>query len=244
LGVTSIRARRRGFTLPLTLALAFSIMSVAAALTAAVTVRAKAAHQRDADVFAAITLESAVQAALLGLEKDGVPQTDRWAARQALNGRTVQLTFLAVRYKPDVNGDPPQVLAGAILDRALSAKAVAALASPAAPLERTQFVRIRDFITAAGATGGQQEDCLRALLTLDRGGPLEPPPRRTALAPEHIPLVPGDVVEVRATIASDRYQDVLWQRLRFGGGKGQAWHIHDWRRLRLAPGASLCAPPG
>jgi hypothetical protein len=68
-------------------------------------------------------------------------------------------------------------------------------------------------------------------------------PPATALSPEILPLAPGDVVEVRAALRTDRYSDILWQRLRYTGTPGQPWHIHDWRRLRLAPGAVLCKPP-
>ncbi|MDQ0465748.1 hypothetical protein QO010_003540 [Caulobacter ginsengisoli] len=241
--MTGASTRFRGFTLPLTLALAFSIMAVASGLTGMVTVRAKAARQRDNDVYARITLESAVQAGLARLEAAGVPQTDRWESVESLNGRTVRLTFMAVRYSADINDDPPETVVAAIPNPALQAMAVKALTTPGDPPSRAHFMRLRDFLTAAGAQGSA-EDCLRGLLTLGRqtGAP-DPRPARTALRPEAVALLPGDTVVVRAALGSAKYQDVLWERVRFTGQKGVAWHIHDWRQLRLAPDAHLCPPP-
>lgn len=233
----------RGFTLPLTLVLAFSIMAIAAGLTGMVTVRAKAARQQDNDVFARITLESAVQAALADLEKDGVPQIDRWQAQQTLNGRTVQITFMAARYEADINDDPPETVAAATPDLALRAMIARALAPAGDPPARPGYQRMRDFLAAAGAKG-QAEDCLRGLLTLGRLTPSpDARPPRSALLPETTALLPGDTVIVRAALGSSRYQDVLWERVRYSGRKGVAWRIHDWRMLRLAPDARLCPPP-
>lgn len=241
--MTVVRKRFRGFTLPLTLALAFAIMSTAAGLTGLVTVKAKAARQKDADLFALITLESATQAALTALEKDGVPQAPRWDGTETLNSRRVELTFLAVAYKPDARQDPAATLAAGIAQPDLRDRTVRALASPDPKVERASFGRLGDFLKATEASPSE-EDCLRALLTFGRQGPEPTPlPPETALRPEVLPLAPGDVVEVRATIRSDRYSDVLWQRVRYSGTPGQPWHIHDWRRLRLSPGAVLCKPP-
>jgi hypothetical protein len=225
------------------MALAFGIMAIAAGLTGMVTVRAKAARQRDADVFARITLESAVQAGLADLEKAGAPQADRWESAKSLNGRTVRLTFMAVRFEADINDDPPETVTAAIANPALRARVSQAMTKPGDPPTRVGFQRMRDFVTAVGVTG-QDEDCLRALLTLGRqtGAP-DPRPARTALTPDAVALLPGDTVVVRATLGSAKYQDVLWQRVRYTGQKGVAWRIHDWRQLRLAPDARLCPPP-
>ncbi|WGM40233.1 hypothetical protein [Caulobacter sp. NIBR1757] len=237
------RARLRGFTLPLTLALAFAIMSMAAGLTGLVTVKAKAARQKDADLFALITLESATQAGLARLEKDGAPQTPRWEDSERLNNRQVDLTFLAVAYKPDAGRDPAADIAAGIVQPALRQRVVRALASPDPNIARASFARLGDFLKAAEASPSE-EDCLRALLTFGRAAPQPLPlPPATALSPEILPLAPGDVVEVRAALRTDRYSDILWQRLRYTGTPGRPWHIHDWRRLRLAPGAALCKPP-
>lgn len=236
-------ARLRGFTLPLTLALAFAIMSTAAGLTGLVTVKAKAARQKDADLFALITLESATQAALTALEQDGAPQTPRWERTETLNSRKVELTFLAVGYKPDAGQDPAADLAAAIPQPELRTRVVRALESPDPKMARAGFGRFVDFLKAA-ETSPSEEDCLRALMTFGRQAP-EPTalPPATALSPEILPLAPGDLLEVRAAVRTDRYSDVLWQRVRYSGTPGRPWHIHDWRRLRLAPGAVLCKPP-
>lgn len=236
------KARLRGFTLPLTLALVFAIMGTAAGLTGLVTVKAKAARQKDADLFALVTLESATQAALAGLEKDGAPQAPRWDRAETLNNRKVELTFLAVAYRPDAGKDPAATLAAAVVQPDLRARVVRALASPDPKVARLSFARFGDFLKAA-ETSPSEEDCLRALLTFGRQAPEPAPlPPATALTPEVLPLAPGDVVEVRALVRTDRYSDVLWQRLRYSGTPGRPWHIHDWRRLRLAPGAVLCKP--
>ncbi|MDO9337710.1 MAG: hypothetical protein Q7T61_15040 [Caulobacter sp.] len=241
--MTGARRPPRGFTLPLTLALAFAIMSTAAGLTGLVTVKAKAARQKDADLFALITLESATQAALATLEKDGAPQIPRWEKTERLNNRQVELTFLTVAYKPDAGQDPASDLAAAVVQQDLRARVVRALAGPDPKIARASFTRFGEFLKAA-ETSPSEEDCLRALLTFGRQIPdPEPLPPATALSPEILPLAPGDVVEVRAAIRSDRYSDILWQRVRYTGAPGQPWHIHDWRRLRLAPGAVLCQPP-
>ncbi len=233
----------RGFTLPLTLALAFAIMSLAAGLTGLVTVKAKAARQKDADLFALITLESAAQAGLTALEKDGAPQTPRWERTEQLNNRQVALTFLSVAYKPDAGKDPIPALAASVTQPDLRARVVRALASGDPKIARAGFARLGDFLKAAKASPAD-EDCLRALMTMGRALPEPLPlPPATALSPEILPLAPGDVVEVRAAIRTDRYSDILWQRVRYTGAPGKPWHIHDWRRLRLAPGAALCKPP-
>ena len=241
--MTAARRRLRGFTLPLTLALAFAIMSMAAGLTGLVTVKAKAARQKDADLFALITLESAAQAGLATLEKDGAPQTPRWERTGRLNNRQVELIFLTVAYKPDAQQDPADELAASVVRPELRDRVVRALASPDPKIARVGFARFGDFIKAAEASPSE-EDCLRALLTFGRQGPDPLPlPPATAFTPEILPLAPGDVVEVRAAVRTDRYSDILWQRVRYTGTPGQPWHIHDWRRLRLAPRAVLCKPP-
>lgn len=241
--MTATKRSFRGFTLPLTLALAFAIMSTAAGLTGLVTVKAKAARQKDADLFALITLESATQAGLARLEKDGAPQAPDWEASERLNNRQVELTFFTPGYKPDAGQDAAADIAARIAQPALRTRVVAALASPDPKIARVGFNRLGDFLKAAQVSPSE-EDCLRALLTLGRQGPtpLATPPA-TALAPQIAPLLPGDSIEVRAVIRSDRYSDVLWQRVRYTGTPGQPWRIHDWRRLRLAPGAVLCKPP-
>jgi hypothetical protein len=241
--VTAVKRSFRGFTLPLTLALAFAIMSTAAGLTGLVTVKAKAARQKDADLFALITLESATQAGLARLEKDGVPQAPDWDASERLNNRQVDLTFFMPGYKADAGQDAIPAIAAQVAQPALRTRVVAALTSPDPKVARVGFTRLGDFLKAAQASPSE-EDCLRALLTLGRqGSDPQPRPPATALSPQIVPLLPGDSIEVRAVIRTDRYSDVLWQRVRYSGTPGQPWHIHDWRRLRLAPGARLCKPP-
>lgn len=243
--MTNISRGPRGFTLPLTLALAFSIMSIAAGLTAMVTVKAKAARQRDADVFAQVTLESGVQAGLSTLEREGVPVAPRWTSAEQLNNRQVELTWLAPGYKTDIGSDKPAVIGEAVVDKGLKGRVLDALTDTTTrPPSRAGYFRIRDFFARVQATPGE-EDCLRALLTLGRMTPEATAlPPKTVLRPPQVKLLPGDVVEVRAAIRSDRYTDVLWQRLRYTGTPGQPWHIHDWRRLRLAGAPSVCRPPG
>lgn len=231
----------RGFTLPLTLALAFSIMSLAAALTAIVTVRAKEARTRDADVFALITLESATQATLSRLEVEGAPQVPVWEDRQALNGRQVRLDVMAMKFKVDLR-DKPEAIAAVVEDRSLKGRIAGAFAPVGNPPAPRGFGRMIEFMTAIQASP-REEDCLRGLMTNGRQIPApEPVPPHTALTPERLALSPGDLIEVRAELRTTTYTDVLWQRLRYTGSPGRPWRIHDWRRLRLAPEVQACRP--
>ena len=236
------RGRPAGFSLPLTMALAFSLMALATAIVGMVVVSDRQAKAAASDVVVRATLESAIEASLFGLERDGEPQAREWTDRQALNGLDVELTLQPVRYKPDINGASAATLDAAIADAGLRDRVAAAKAPANATDPRPQFSRFVEFAEAAGADAAD-EDCLRRRLTIGRkSGEPDPAPAESALIPPKSPLVAGEVIDVRAeTHDAAGRRDVLWRRVRFIGPGGQTWLTHDWRELRL-PHADIACP--
>jgi hypothetical protein len=240
------RRRAAGFTLPLTMALGFSLMTLATAVVGMVVVSDEQAKHDARQFVDAASLESAVEAGLLGLEQNGVPQAAEWSDRQAINGLDVQVLFAATRYKPDIGQDGEAAVAAALSDEALRRQVAAAFAAdtPDTPGGAPPpFTRFSKFVAAAGADSAQ-EDCLRRRLTIGRVGaqPLPIPPDIGLIAPR-VPLAPGDVIDVRAEIVEpggDRA--VLWRRVRYTGKPERPWLTHDWRRLHLSPSDVACPP--
>jgi hypothetical protein len=216
-------------------------MTLATGVVGLVVVSDRQARAAAADVVDRATLESATEAALFGLERDGVPQTNEWTDRQTLNGLDVTLTFAAPSYKPDLNQSTTDAIAAAIADPALSGRAAAAFAPPSPTDHRPQFKRFIDFVKAAGADAAG-EDCLRRRLTIGRqSGETDPLPEVTTIAPPRAPLGRGDVVDVRAELRDwTGRRMVLWRRVRFTGNPETPWLAHDWRELRLPRTDSDC----
>lgn len=236
------RGRAAGFTLPLTMALAFSLMTLATAIVGMVLVSDKQAKASASDLVTSTTLESAIEQTLFGLERDGEPQAGEWSDRQQLNGLDVSLTLAPVRYKPDVNKDSATDLAAAIGDAGLRQRTVAAL-TPANPADRrASFDRFGDFVHALAADPGE-EDCLRRRLSIGRKADVaETAPAATALIPPREPLAVGELIDVRAeTRDAQGRREVLWRRVRYSGKPERAWLTHDWREMRL-PRTDLDCP--
>jgi hypothetical protein len=238
------RPRAAGFTLPLTLALAFSLMTLATAIVGMVVVSDEQAKSSAADLVAATTLESAIEQGLFGVERDGEPEAGEWTDQVTLNGRDVSLVFASARYKPDINKDLPAAVGAALSDEGLRQRVVAAFA-PAKPGEQPQgFNRFAELVKAAQADPAE-EDCLRRRLTIGRnGGQPDPLPPASALIPKRDPLTAGELIDLRAEIQDPRGgRDVLWRRVRFTGKPERVWLTHDWRSLRLGRADIDCAPP-
>jgi hypothetical protein len=228
------RGRAAGFTLPLTMALAFSLMTLATAIVGMVLVSDKQAKASASDLVTSTTLESAIEQTLFGLERDGEPQAGEWTDRQRLNGLDVSLTLAPTRYKPDVNKDPTADLGAALADAGLRDRVVAAR-TPTTPGDLPpSFTRFGDFVQAAGADAAE-EDCLRRRLTMGRkAGLAETAPPVTALIPPREPLAVGEVIDVRAETRDwQGRREVLWRRVRYSGKPERAWLTHDWREMRL-----------
>jgi hypothetical protein len=235
------RSAIRGFTLPLTMALAFSLMSLATAIVGMVVVSDKQAKAAASDVVIRASLESAIEAALFDLEQNGEPQQAEWTGEQTFNGRDVRLVLANTRYKPEINHALPAESGAAIADRSLSERTLAALSPPAPDQPRPGFLRFADFVQAVGASVAE-EDCLRRRLTLGRGkGPGDPPPPPTALIPPRDPLVVGEVIDVRAeTWDWQGRLQALWRRVRYTGKPQHPWLTHDWRLMRLGRAEPAC----
>ena len=236
----SRRSRAAGFTLPLTMALAFSLMTLASGIVGMVVVSDKQAKQSASELVTRTTLESAIEQGLFGLEKDGAPQTNEWTDRETLNGLDVTLTFAPTHYKPDINRSTTDAVGGALADNDLRERVTAAFAPPTPSDPRREFKRFVDFARLVGADEAQ-EDCLRRRLTIGRPvGDTDPPPPQTAIVPPHLPLGPGDLLDVRAeTHDAEGRRVVLWRRVRYTGKAEHIWLTHDWRELRL-PRADDC----
>jgi hypothetical protein len=236
--------RARGFTLPLTIVLTFSVMSLATAVVGVVVVNDRAARSADRELTTLITLESGANGGLFALQRDGAPIANTWTDTALYNGRDVSLLFAPTRYKPDIDRDPAAVAGAVVADTDLRQRVLAALAPPSPDVRQANYARFRDFVLKAGAPPAE-EDCLRQRLTLGRRA-AKPEPRlpETALIPDRTPLVAGDAIDVRASLRDAHGgEEVLWLRMRYAGLPGQAWKTQDWRRLRLAPGALSCPPP-
>jgi hypothetical protein len=234
-------ARLEGFTLPLTIALAFSLMSLATAIVGMVVVSDKQAKAAASDVVIRASLESALETGLFDIEQNGEPQQAEWTGEQTFNGRDVRLVLANTRYKPDINHALPAEAGAAIADRSLSERTLAALSAPAPDQSRPGFLRFADFVQAVGASAAE-EDCLRRRLTLGRGkGPGDPPPPPTALIASREALVVGEVIDVRAETRDWAGRlETLWRRVRYTGKPEHPWLTHDWRLMRLGRAEPAC----
>jgi hypothetical protein len=238
------RGRAAGFSLPLTMALAFSLMTLASGIVGMVVVSDRQAKAAASELATRTTLESTIEQGLYGLERDGAPAAGEWTDRASLNGLDVTLTFAPTRYKPDLNKSAATELVASLADPALSQQVAAALAPPAPGAERPQFNRFNDFIQSLGADAAA-EDCLRRRLTIGRaGGATDPTPPVSALVPPREPLAAAALIDVRAeTHDPEGRRVVLWRRVRFTGEPERPWLTHDWRELRLPRGDLNCPPP-
>jgi hypothetical protein len=229
-----------GFTLPLTMALAFSLMALATAIVGMVLVSDKQAKAAASDVVTRTSLESAIEAGLFDLEQNGEPQAAEWTGRQTVNGEDVALILADARYKPDVNHAPADQAGAVIADPALRDRTLAALTAPAPGSRRPDYQRFADFVAATGS-GPAEEDCLRRRLTIGRVADMLAPPPVTALAPPRAPLPVGAVVDVRAETRDwEGRWEVLWRRARYTGRPERPWLTHDWRQLRLGRTEPVC----
>jgi hypothetical protein len=239
------RRRAAGFSLPLTMALAFSLMTLASGIVGMVVVSDRQAKAAASELVTRTTLESAIEQGLYGLERDGAPAAGEWTDRASFNGLDVTLTFAPTRYKPDLNKSTAAEITGALADPGLSRQVAAALAPPPTPQgERPQFRRFSDFIQAVGADA-PGEDCLRQRLTIGRAGAAtEPTPPVNALVPTRDPLAAAMLIDVRAeTRDPEGRRVVLWRRVRYSGKAERLWLTHDWRELRLPRDDLGCPPP-
>ena len=230
----SRRSRAAGFTLPLTMALAFSLMTLASGIVGMVVISDEQAKQSASELVTRTTLESAIEQGLFGLEKDGAPQTNEWTDHETLNGLDITLTFAPTHYKPDINKSTTDALGAVLADQDLRQRAVAAFAPPTPSDPRPEFKRFIEF-TRLVAADQAEEDCLRRRLTIGRlNGDTDPPPPQTAIVPPRVPIGAGDLVDVRAeTHDAEGRRVVLWRRVRFTGKAERVWLTHDWRELRL-----------
>ena len=238
---TARAQRRAGFTLPLTLALAFSLMALATAIVGMVVVSDKEAKAAASAFVTRASLESGIETALADLEDNGEPQAAEWAGHEVFNGQDVELVVASARYKPDVNHAPADDVAAVIADPALRDRAVAAVAAPAPDQQRPAYGRFKDFTEATGASA-IEEDCLRRRLTIGREAGKAPlPPPMGALTPPRTPLAAGEVIDVRAMTRDwEGREEALWRRVRFTGRPARPWLTHDWRELRLGRTAPDC----
>lgn len=225
--------RAAGFTLPLTMALAFSLMALATAIVGMVLVSDKQSKAAASDLVTRTSLESAIEASLFDLEQNGEPQATEWTAERTVGAQAVSLTLADARFKPDVNSGKADEVAGAIADPGLRERTLAALTPPDGAEQRTPYTRFVDFAQATGASVAE-EDCLRRRVTIGRIEPAAPAPPATNFAPPRVPLQVGAVVDVRAETRDwEGRWEVLWRRARFTGRPELPWLTHDWRLLRL-----------
>lgn len=236
--------RAAGFTLPLTMALAFSLMAVASGVVGLVVVSDRQAKAAASELVTRTTLESAIEQGLFGLEHHGAPEAGEWTDRQTFNGLDVTLTFAPTRYKPDLNKTAAADIGAVIEDAALRQRVVAALTPATSGDPRPQFTRFGEFVRAAEA-GAADEDCLRRRLTIGRdAGVTDPTPPVTALVPPRSPLSIGALLDVRAeTRDPEGRRVVLWRRVRYSGKPERLWLTHDWREMRLPHTDVNCPAP-
>ncbi len=237
-----------GFTLPLTMALAFSLMALATAIVGMVLVSDKQSKAAASDLVTRTSLESATEASLFDLEQNGEPQATDWTVAQSVGAQGVTLVVADARYKPDINSGSADEVAGAIADPALRERMLGALAPPADGQLRAPYTRFVDFAQAVGANVAE-EDCLRRRVTIGRTEPIAPAPLATNFAPPRQPLQIGAVIDVRAETRDwEGRREVLWRRARYTGRPELPWLTHDWRLLRLGrsdlgcPTAQAAAP--
>ena len=236
--------RAAGFTLPLTMALAFSLMALATAIVGMVLVSDKQSKAAASDLITRTSLESAIEAGLFDLEQNGEPQATDWAAERTVGAQGVTLVVADARYKPDVNTGSVDQVAGAVADPGLRERMLAALTPPGDAQLRAPYTRFVDFAEAVGASAAE-EDCLRRRITIGRTDPVAPAPPATNFAPPRVPLTVGAVIDVRAETRDwEGRREVLWRRARYTGRPELPWLTHDWRLLRLGRSDPGCpAPP-
>lgn len=234
---------RAGFTLPLTMALAFSLMTLATAIVGMVLVSDKQAKAAASAVVTRTNLESGIEAALFDLEANGEPQAAEWTSRQKVGAAEVTLTLADARYKPDIDLGAADEVGAVLADPDLRQRALAALAPPASDQKRPIFNRFIDFSEAVSASPAE-EDCLRERLTIGRQSTLAPPPPDTGFTPPREPLRIGALIDVRAETRDwEGRFEVLWRRVRYTGRPERPWLTHDWRQIRLGRTPSACPTP-
>ena len=240
--------RAAGFTLPLTTALAFSLMAMATAIVGMVLVSDEQSKAAASDLITRTSLESATEAALFDLEQNGEPQATDWTAERTVGAQGVTLVLADARYKPDVNSGAVEEVIGPIADPDLRERMLAALTPPTGEKLRAPFTRFVDFAEATSASVAE-EDCLRRRITIGRIEPTAPAPPATNFAPPRQPLTVGAVIDVRAETRDwEGRWEVLWRRVRYTGRPELPWLTHDWRLLRLGhaepdcPAAPAAAP--
>jgi hypothetical protein len=240
------RRRAAGFTLPLTMALAFSLMTLASGIVGLVVVSDRQAKAAATDLVTRVALESATEQALFDVEHEGEPVAAEWTAQESYDGLDVTVTLAPTRYKPDVNKTDPALIVAAIADKDLSQRVNAAM-TPAKPEDvRPEFKRFGDFVRAVGGdTDAAEEDCLRRRLTLGRPkGDVDPAPPNTALIPPKAGLDISELIDIRAeTRDGAGRRTVLWRRVRYSGKPDRLWLTHDWRLMRLPRQDIDCPPP-
>jgi len=238
------RAKRAtGFTLPLTMALAFSLMALATAIVGMVLVSDKQSKAAASDLVTRTSLESAAEAGLFDLEQNGEPQATEWTAERTVGAQGVALVVADARYKPDINSGRADEVAGAIADPGLRERMLAALTPPAGEHLRAPYTRFVDFAEATSASVAE-EDCLRRRITIGRTDPIAPAPPAANFAPPRQPLKVGAVIDVRAETRDwEGRWEVLWRRARFTGRPELPWLTHDWRLLRLGRSDPGCPAP-
>jgi hypothetical protein len=232
---------RGGFTLPLTMALAFSLMAMATAIVGMVLVSDKQAKAAASEAVTRASLESAIEAGLFDLEQNGAPEALEWTGpQQTLNGRPVTLVVADARYKPDINSSPRDAVAAVLGEPGLKDRALAALAPPSPDEARAPYTRFIEF-TQAIAASPPEEDCLRRRLTIGRVDPMAPAPPAATFEPPRQPLAIGAVVDVRAEMRDwEGRLNVLWRRARYTGQPARPWLTHDWRLIRLGRSEPAC----
>jgi hypothetical protein len=238
------KRRAAGFTLPLTMALAFSLMTLASGIVGLVVVSDKQAKASASELVTRTSLESAIEQGLYALERDGVPEAAEWTDRASFNGLDVTLTFAPTRYKPDLNKSAAADIGAVLADASLRQRVIAALTPATSGDERPQFRRFSDLVQAAAAEPAD-EDCLRRRLTVGRAaGVTDEAPPVTALAPPRSPVAIGTLIDVRAeTRDPEGRRVVLWRRVRYSGKPVRLWLTHDWREMRLPRTDVACPPP-
>jgi hypothetical protein len=236
------RRRAAGFTLPLTMALGFSLMTLATGIVGLVVVSDEQSKHDARQFVEAASLESAVESGLFDLEKAGVPQAGEWSGALTINGLRVRLLLAPTEYKPDIGQDGAAAVAAAVSDVALRQRVAAAYVSDTPDGQPPAYRRFSAFVTATDASPAE-EDCLRRRLTLGRvGAQPVPRPPDTALIPPRVPLATNDIIDVRAEIVEpDGERSVLWRRVRYTGRPERPWLTHDWRPLHLGRTDIDCA---
>jgi hypothetical protein len=239
--------RANGFTLPLTMALAFSLMALASGIVGMVVVSDRQAKASAADLVTRVALESATEQSLFGLEHDGEPAAAEWTDHASYDGMDVTVTVTPTHYKPDINKSASDAIVAAIADADLRQRVVGALTPAKEGDPRPDFDRFSRFVRAVEGDSDDpaQEDCLRQRLTIGRSvGATDPAPPQTALTPPRNGLTVGELIDLRAeTTDAQGRRSVLWRRVRYTGKPERLWLTHDWRQMRLPRADIACPPP-